>query len=65
MPSEIRKSIIRENLASFPVAGIPAKQNVMEALLLLRNYEEGHRQAVEGEWDLPKVGARNFNQLHE
>ncbi|MFS0752691.1 NAD-dependent formate dehydrogenase [Oceanobacillus sp. 1P07AA] len=35
-----------------------AEQNVMEALLLLRNYEEGHRQVEEGEWDLPKVGAR-------
>ncbi|NBJ68126.1 MULTISPECIES: NAD-dependent formate dehydrogenase [Clostridia] len=34
-----------------------AEQNVMEALLLLRNYEEGHRQAEAGEWDLPKVGA--------
>ena len=34
-----------------------AEQNVMETLLLLRNYEEGHRQAEEGEWDLPRVGS--------
>src|SRR5699024_2274806 len=34
-----------------------AEQNVMETLLLLRNYEEGHRQVKEGEWDLPKVGS--------
>lgn len=34
-----------------------AEQNVMETLLLLRNYEEGHRQAEQGEWNLPKVGS--------
>lgn len=33
-----------------------AEQVVMKILVLLRNYQEGHRQAVEGEWDLPKVG---------
>ncbi|RUY75101.1 formate dehydrogenase, partial [Mesorhizobium sp. M7A.F.Ca.CA.001.10.2.1] len=30
-------------------------------LILLRNYEEGHRQSVEGEWNLSKVG----NDAHE
>lgn len=40
-----------------------AEQNVMEALLLLRNYEEGHRQAEEGEWDLPKVGAKAHDMI--
>lgn len=37
-----------------------AEQNVLETLLLLRNYEEGHRQALEGEWDLPLVGSGAF-----
>lgn len=41
-----------------------AEQNVMETLLLLKNYEEGHRQAEEGEWDLPKVGA-HAKELYE
>lgn len=40
-----------------------AEQNVMETLLLLRNYEEGHRQAEEGEWDLPKVGAEAHDMI--
>ncbi|QDI90573.1 NAD-dependent formate dehydrogenase [Salicibibacter halophilus] len=40
-----------------------AEQNVMETLLLLRNYEEGHRQAEEGEWDLPKVGSGAYELL--
>lgn len=33
-----------------------AEQVVMNMLILLRNFQEGHRQAVEGEWNLPKVG---------
>lgn len=33
----------------------------MDLLILLRNYEEGHRQSVEGEWNLSKVG----NDAHE
>lgn len=41
-----------------------AEQNVMEVLLLIKNYEEGHRQAEEGEWDLPKVGSR-AKELYE
>lgn len=38
-----------------------AEHAVMDLLILLRNYEEGHRQSVEGEWNLSKVG----NQAHE
>lgn len=33
----------------------------MDLLIILRNYMEGHRQAVEGEWNLSKVG----NQARE
>ena len=33
----------------------------MDLLILLRNYEEGHRQSVEGEWNLSQVG----NHAHE
>ena len=29
-----------------------AEHAVMDLLILLRNYEEGHRQSVEGEWNL-------------
>lgn len=42
-----------------------AEQNVLETLLLLRNYEEGHRQAMEGEWDLPAVGSGAFELQHK
>lgn len=38
-----------------------AEHAVMDLLILLRNYEEGHRQSVEGEWNLSKVG----NHAHE
>src|SRR5699024_5663295 len=33
-----------------------AEHAVMDLLILLRNYEEGHRQSVEGEWNLSQVG---------
>src|SRR5690625_7025235 len=33
----------------------------MNMLILLRNFQEGHRQAIEGEWNLPKVG----NHAHD
>lgn len=33
-----------------------AEHTVMSILILLRNFLEGHRQAVGGEWDLPRVG---------
>lgn len=42
-----------------------AEQNVMETLLLLRNYEEGHKQAEQGEWDLPKVGSGAYELLNK
>ncbi|PMS15151.1 formate dehydrogenase, partial [Paraburkholderia rhynchosiae] len=38
-----------------------AEHAVMDLLILLRNYEEGHRQSVEGEWNLSQVG----NHAHE
>lgn len=38
-----------------------AEHAVMDLLILLRNYEEGHRQAKDGEWNLSKVG----NHVHE
>lgn len=38
-----------------------AEHAVMDLLILLRNYEEGHRQAKDGEWNLSKVG----NHAHE
>ncbi|WP_085522812.1 NAD-dependent formate dehydrogenase [Tuberibacillus sp. Marseille-P3662] len=38
-----------------------AEHAVMDILILLRNFLEGHRQAVEGEWNLPKVG----NHAHD
>lgn len=38
-----------------------AEHAVMDLLILLRNYEEGHRQSEEGEWNLPRVG----NQARE
>src|SRR5699024_120922 len=38
-----------------------AEQVVMNMLILLTNFQEGHRQAVEGEWNLPKVG----NHAHD
>ncbi|MEK4860477.1 NAD-dependent formate dehydrogenase [Staphylococcus sp. FSL W8-0774] len=38
-----------------------AEHAVMDLLILLRNYEEGHRQSVEGEWNLSRVG----NDAHE
>ena len=33
----------------------------MDLLIVLRNFMEGHRQSVEGRWDLSKVG----NQARE
>ncbi|RIO53679.1 NAD-dependent formate dehydrogenase [Staphylococcus pasteuri] len=38
-----------------------AEHAVMDLLILLRNYEEGHRKSVEGEWNLSRVG----NDAHE
>ncbi|RYL09830.1 NAD-dependent formate dehydrogenase [Staphylococcus sp. RIT622] len=38
-----------------------AEHAVMDLLIVLRNFMEGHRQSVEGEWDLSKVG----NQARE
>lgn len=38
-----------------------AEHAVMDLLILLRNYEEGHRQSEEGEWNLSRVG----NQARE
>lgn len=38
-----------------------AEQVVMNMLILLKNFQEGHRQAIEGEWNLPKVG----NHAHD
>lgn len=32
-----------------------AEHAVMDLLILLRNYEEGHRQAKDGEWNLSKL----------
>lgn len=34
-----------------------AEHAVMQILILLRNFVGGHEQAVNGEWNLPKVGA--------
>lgn len=33
-----------------------AEHTVMDILILLRNYEEGHRQSRDGEWNLSAVG---------
>lgn len=38
-----------------------AEHAVMDILILLRNYLEGHRQSEDGEWNLSKVG----NHAHE
>ena len=38
-----------------------AEHAVMDLLIVLRNFMEGHHQSVEGEWDLSKVG----NQARE
>ena len=38
-----------------------AEHAIMDILILLRNFLEGHRQAIEGEWNLPKVG----NHAHD
>ena len=38
-----------------------AEHAVMDLIIVLRNFMEGHRQSVEGEWDLSKVG----NQARE
>jgi formate dehydrogenase len=35
-----------------------AEHTVMSILILLRNFLEGHRQVLEGEWNLPKIGTR-------
>ncbi|MBA4603768.1 NAD-dependent formate dehydrogenase [Thermoactinomyces mirandus] len=35
-----------------------AEHTVMSILILLRDFLEGHRQVVQGEWNLPKIGAR-------
>ena len=38
-----------------------AEHAVMTMILLLRNFQEGNRQAHEGEWNLPKVGNRAYD----
>lgn len=38
-----------------------AEHVVMDILILLRNFQEGHRQAIEGEWNLPKVGNHAYD----
>lgn len=38
-----------------------AEHAVLTTILLLRNFQEGNRQAREGEWDLPKVGNRAYD----
>ncbi len=40
-----------------------AEHAVMDLLILLRNYEEGHRQSVEGEWNLSQevIMRMNYN----
>lgn len=38
-----------------------AEHAVMTMILLLRNFQEGNRQARGGEWDLPKVGNRLYD----
>ena len=38
-----------------------AEQAVLTMIVLLRNFQEGNRQAREGEWDLPKVGNRAYD----
>ncbi len=34
-------------------------------LILLRNYEEGHRQSVEGKWNLSQVGNHAHKIQHK
>lgn len=38
-----------------------AEHAVLTIIVLLRNFQEGYRQAREGEWDLPKVGNRAYD----
>ena len=38
-----------------------AEHAVLTIILLLRNFQEGNRQARSGEWDLPKVGNRAYD----
>lgn len=38
-----------------------AEHAVLTTILLLRNFQEGNRQARNGEWDLPKVGNRAYD----
>lgn len=38
-----------------------AEHAVMTMILLLRNFQEGNRQAHEDEWNLPKVGNRAYD----
>jgi formate dehydrogenase len=38
-----------------------AEHAVLTIILLLRNFQEGNRQAMAGEWDLPKVGNRAYD----
>ncbi|MBO1217488.1 NAD-dependent formate dehydrogenase [Staphylococcus nepalensis] len=38
-----------------------AEHAVMDILILLRNFMEGHRQSVDGEWNLSKVGNHAHN----
>ncbi|MCU5746911.1 NAD-dependent formate dehydrogenase [Staphylococcus sp. SQ8-PEA] len=42
-----------------------AEHAVMDLLILLRNYEEGHRQSQEGEWNLSQVGNDAYELQHK
>lgn len=42
-----------------------AEHAVMDSLILLRNYEEGHRQSKEGEWNLSQVGNDAYELQHK
>lgn len=42
-----------------------AEHAVMDLLILLRNYEEGHRQSKEGEWNLSQVGNDAYELQHK
>ncbi|MCI2790880.1 MULTISPECIES: NAD-dependent formate dehydrogenase [Staphylococcus] len=42
-----------------------AEHAVMDLLILLRNYEEGHRQSKEGEWNLSQIGNDAYELQHK
>lgn len=42
-----------------------AEHAVMDLLILLRNYEEGHRQSKEGGWNLSQVGNDAYELQHK